>query len=73
MKAIVAEHGEVVIPEAIRESMGIGVNTILDFVEEGDQLIARKVTADEVVRRVYGRLNLGKSTDEIMLELRGKQ
>jgi AbrB family looped-hinge helix DNA binding protein len=73
MKAVVAEHGEVVIPEAIRESMGIGVNTILDFVEEGDQLIARKVTADEVVRRVYGRLNLGKSTDEIMTDLRGKQ
>lgn len=73
MKAIVAEHGEVVIPEAIRERMGIGANTILDFVEEGGQLIARKVSAEEVVRRVYGRLRLDKSTDELMLELRGKQ
>jgi len=73
MKAVVAKDGEVVIPEAIRKRMGIGANTILDFVEQGDQLIARKVSADEIVQRVYGRLNLDKSTDEIMRELRGQQ
>lgn len=72
MKAVVAEHGEVVIPEPIRVRFGIEPNTILDFLDEGEQLVVRKVSPEELISRYYGCLHLEQSTDELIRELRGE-
>jgi antitoxin PrlF len=72
MKAKVAERGQVTIPKALRERLGIVPGTVLDFEESEGRLVAVKVQTGDPVDRVFGCLNLGRNTDEIMHELRGK-
>lgn len=71
MRAIVAERGQVTIPKALRERLGIGPKTILEFREEGGRLIAEKATQTDPVSRVLGCVKSDKSTDEFIEELRG--
>jgi antitoxin PrlF len=72
MKAVVAERGQVTIPQALRRRMGLAPRTVLDFSEENGRLVAVKVADGDPVSRVMGCLRLGKSTDRLIQELRGK-
>lgn len=72
MKAKVAERGQVTIPKALRKRLGIGPGTVLDFEESEGRLVAVKVETGDPVDQVYGCLRLGRSTDELIQELRGK-
>lgn len=72
MRAIVSEKGQVTIPKAIRERLGIRPGTELDFQAERGRLVARKLNAEDPVDAVYGILKTDRSTDEIIEELRGK-
>jgi AbrB family looped-hinge helix DNA binding protein len=71
MKAKVAERGQVTIPKALRERLGIVSGTVLDFVEEQGRLIAKKAEAVDAVDQVFGRLGRGRNTDDILKEIRG--
>jgi antitoxin PrlF len=71
MKAIVAERGQVTIPKLLRDRLGIGPRTVLEFREEHGRLVAEKVTQSDPVSRVTGCLNLDRPTDEIIDEMRG--
>lgn len=71
MKAKVAERGQVTIPKALRERLGIVPGTVLDFFEEQGRLIAKKTDAVDSVDRVFGRFGRGRNTDEIIKEIRG--
>ena len=71
MKAKVAERGQVTIPKALRERLGIRPGTILEFTEKQGRLIAEKVENLDPVDQVYGRLGHGRQTEEILRELRG--
>jgi len=71
MIAKVAEHGQVTIPESLCQRLGIEANTFLDFKEENGRLVAEKISAAERVALVYGVIQTGKTTDEVMQELRG--
>ena len=71
MHAVVAERGQVTIPKAIRERLGIGPHTVLDFAAEGGRLMAVKVTPVDPVAAVTGCLRTGRTTDQLMEELRG--
>ena len=71
MKAKVAERGQVTIPKALRERLGIVPGTVLDFFEEQGRLIARKTEAVDSVDQVFGRLGRGRNTDDIIQEIRG--
>jgi len=71
MKAKVAERGQVTIPKALRERLGIVPGTVLDFSEEQGCLIARKTEAVDSVDLVFGRFGRGRNTDEIIKEIRG--
>lgn len=71
MKAKVAERGQVTIPKPLRERLGIKPGTVLDFEESEGRLIAVKAASADPIDQVYGCLCLGRSTDEIMQELRG--
>jgi antitoxin PrlF len=71
MKAKVAERGQVTIPKALRERLGIVPGTVLDFIEEQGRLIAKKTETVDAVDQVFGRLGRGRNTDDIIQEIRG--
>jgi antitoxin PrlF len=71
MKAIVGERGQVTIPKALRERLGIAPRMVLDFREENGRLVAEKVTQGDPVAQVTGCLELDRPTDELVAELRG--
>ncbi|MFO7708196.1 MAG: AbrB/MazE/SpoVT family DNA-binding domain-containing protein [Desulfobacterales bacterium] len=71
MKAKVAERGQVTIPKALRERLGIVPGTVLDFIEEQGRLIAKKSEAVDAVDHVFGTLGRGRNTDDVLQEIRG--
>lgn len=71
MKATVSEKGQVTVPKRLREQLDIRPGDQLDFAEEGGRLVALKSTRQDPVDTVYGSVDLGRSTDEIIRELRG--
>jgi antitoxin PrlF len=73
MQAKVAERGQVTIPKAIRERLGIAPGTLLDFKAENGRLIAEKAEPVDKLGAMYGRFGCGRSTDAVMIELRGKE
>lgn len=70
MKSVVSEKGQVTIPKALRERLGIRAGEVLEFDAEGGRLVAVKVVARNPVDRVYGILKLGRGSDELVDELR---
>lgn len=73
MEATIAERGQVVIPKAIRDQMGLTPGTLLTFTVEGGKLVIRK-KVDDAFSRARGILKLepGETVDSIMRELRGR-
>lgn len=71
MNAVVAERGQVTIPKALRDRLGIRPRTILDFHEEDGRLVAVKVVPQDPVSKVLGCLKLDRSVDELVAEMRG--
>jgi AbrB family looped-hinge helix DNA binding protein len=70
-RATVSEKGQVTIPKRLRDRMGIGAGQVLEFREERGRLVATKVTVEDPVASVFGVLELGRATDEVIAELRG--
>ncbi len=73
MNAIVNERGQVTIPKALRQRLGIGPRTVLDFTAENGKLIAVKATPADPVTKVVGCLKLERPGDEWIAEIRGKR
>ncbi len=72
VKAKVAERGQITIPKALRERLGIRPGTILEFSEELGRLVVVKADLAHPVDQVYGQLGRGRRTDEVVMELRGE-
>lgn len=67
---LVTEKGQVTIPKAIRDVLGILPGTQVEFTVEGDHLVVRK-SADSsrgqrLAARMRGRGDVPMSTDEIL-------
>ena len=71
MKSVVSEKGQVTIPKPLRDRLGIRPGQVLDFREEEGRLVASKARVDDPVADVFGILELDRSTDELIEELRG--
>lgn len=73
MEATVAERGQITLPKAVRDALGLTKGTILKIELEGGRIILRK-NVDDAVSRARGRFKLpeGVSTDDVMRELRGR-
>jgi antitoxin PrlF len=71
MKATVSEKGQVTVPKPLRDRLDIRPGDQLEFTAEGPRLVALKATPEDPVAAVYGSVELGRSTDEIIRELRG--
>ena len=59
-KAAVSEKGQVTIPKAIRERLGLRPGTLLEFCAEGGRLIGTKAVAEDVFRKWRGSGRLPK-------------
>ena len=74
MEATVAERGQITLPKAVRDALGLAKGTTLTVELDGGRIILRKDVKD-AISRVRGRFKLpeGVSTDDIMQELRGRR
>lgn len=71
MKALMADDGNLTIPQELREKLGISSQTVLNLYEENGRLVIDKVLEDDPVSRVMGCLKSDLSTDEMMALIRG--
>jgi AbrB family looped-hinge helix DNA binding protein len=73
MEAVVAERGQITLPKAVRDALGLVKGTQLKVEIEGSRIILRK-NVDDAISRLRGRFKLpaGVTTDDVMRELRGR-
>lgn len=71
MRTKVSEKGQITVPKPLRERLGIRPGDELEVVDEGGKIVLSKAATDDPVSAVYGILDTGLSTDEIIDELRG--
>ena len=73
MEATVAERGQITLPKAARDALGLTKGTKLKIEIEDGRLVIRKDVKD-ALSRVRGRFKLppGVTPDDIMRELRGR-
>ena len=73
MDATVAERGQITLPKAVRDALGLTKGSKLSIEIDGRSIVLRK-DADDALSRVRGRFKLpaGKTTDDVMRELRGR-
>jgi antitoxin PrlF len=72
MKAIVSEKGQVTIPKACRDRLGLRAGSVLDFEARDGALIAVKRQPEDVIRKWRGRVKLpgGLNVDEYLEKVR---
>jgi len=74
MEATVAERGQITLPKAVRDALGLTKGTQLKVELDGGRIILRK-NVDDVISRLRGSFKLAegfKSTDEAMRAVRGR-
>ena len=75
MEATVAERGQITLPKAVRDALGLTKGTLLkvELDVDGGRIILRK-NVDDAISRARGRFKLpeGVTTDDVMRELRGR-
>ena len=74
MEATVAERGQITLPKAVRDALGLTKGTTLKVELEGGCIILRK-NVDDAISRLRGRFKLAegfKSTDDAMRAIRGR-
>ncbi len=73
MEATVAERGQITLPKAVRDALGLTKGTKLKVELIDGRIVMRKDVGD-AISRLRGRLKLppGVTSDDIMRELRGR-
>lgn len=73
MEATVAERGQITLPKAVRDALGLVKGTKLKVELEGGRIVLRK-DVDDTLSRMRGRIKLppGVTTDDILRDLRGR-
>jgi AbrB family looped-hinge helix DNA binding protein len=70
MKTIVSEKGQMTIPKAVRDSLGLVPGTELDVREEGGALVARRLVRQDPLDALVGLLPQ-TDVDTALADLRG--
>ena len=75
MNAVLSEKGQVTIPKAIRNDLGLVPGSVLDFTEEEGRIIVKKIVEENPISAWRGRgcLPAGKSVAEYLRIARGGQ
>jgi len=74
MEATVAERGQITLPKAVRDALGLTKGTQLKVELDGGRIILRK-NVDDALSRLRGRFKLAEghtSTDDALRALRGR-
>jgi AbrB family looped-hinge helix DNA binding protein len=74
MEATVAERGQITLPKAVRDALGLTKGTKLTIELDGGRIVMRK-DVDDAISRLRGRFKLAEgftSTDDAMRALRGR-
>jgi len=73
MEATVAERGQITLPKAVRDALGLVKGTQLKVELDGGRIILRK-NVDDAISRARGKFKLpaGTPTDDVMRQLRGR-
>jgi AbrB family looped-hinge helix DNA binding protein len=72
----VTTKGQVTIPKELRDELGIGAGSEVDFERANDAIVIRKVSGgpsrgQRLAERLRGRGDVAMTTDEIMAFTRG--
>ena len=72
MKSAISEKGQVTIPKAVRERLGLRPGTLIEFRAEEGKLVGTKAVPEDVFRkwRGRGRLPRNLSVDEYLRRTR---
>ena len=71
VKGAVSSQGQVTIPKAVREAVGIGPGDRVEFEARDSEIVIKKADSGINWERVYGVIDFGgRTTDQIMAELR---
>jgi antitoxin PrlF len=72
MEATVAERGQITLPKAVRDALGLTKGSVLKVELEGSRIILRK-SVDDAISRARGRFRLDgfESTDAAIEAVRG--
>jgi len=67
----VTEKGQITIPKDIRDALGIGAGTEVEFERKNDTIVVRKVKGSptrgrQLAERLRGRGDISMTTNEIM-------
>lgn len=73
----VTEKGQVTIPKEIRDALGIGAGTEVEFERRNDTVVVRKARRGptrgrRLAEQLRGRGDVAMTTDEIMALTRGR-
>jgi len=74
MEATVAERGQITLPKAVRDALGLTKGTTLKVELDGGRIVLRK-NVDDALAKLRGRFKLAEgftSTDEAMRAIRGR-
>ncbi len=71
MESIVAERGQITLPKAARDALGLTKGSRLEVNVSGGRIILRKKVED-TISRVRGRFGDGGDADALMRKLRGR-
>ncbi len=72
----VTEKGQITIPKELRDALGIGGGTEVEFERRGSSIVVRKAKhgptrGNQLADRLRGRGDVAMTTDEIMALTRG--
>lgn len=72
MEATVAERGQITLPKAVRDALGLTKGSVLKVELEGSRIVLRK-SVDDAISRARGRFRLDgfESTEEAVQAVRG--
>jgi len=74
MEVTVAERGQITLPKAVRDALGLSKGSVLKVELENGRIVLRK-SVDDAISRARGRFKLDQgfaSTDEAMGAIRGR-
>jgi AbrB family looped-hinge helix DNA binding protein len=74
MEATVAERGQITLPKAVRDALGLTKGTKLKVELEGGRIVLRK-DVSEALRKVRGKFKLAEgfaNTDDALRAVRGR-
>ena len=74
MEATVAERGQITLPKAVRDALGLTKGCVLKVELEGSRIVLRK-SVDDAISRARGRFKLDgfASTEAAVQAVRGHQ